>query len=305
MVVVGAASLVLYGVAALLAAEFVASLWRARRDLVTVAVLTVALTLAFSYASYRFGTGQLLARLGATELPRGRAPEVYRRLDQLSESMAVSPPTLAVARMPVPNAMALGSTNRGFVVLDRALFRLLTADELETILAHELSHLESNDSLVQTLAYSLGQSLVWPLVLISLPAVLLGVGVARARAWLGGRPADRATAPLAEFHRRVGQVVVLGLSGFTLLLLAHSRRREFAADDRAAAVTGKPRALVSALRKIERASQPRLGPLSPLYVRGDEEGWLTELLSSHPATDERVRRLEARAERNATKIEIR
>ena len=71
MVAVGVASLALYAAAAFLAAEFVASLWRAREDVLTILGLTAALTLAFSYASYRFGTGQLLARLDATEASPG------------------------------------------------------------------------------------------------------------------------------------------------------------------------------------------------------------------------------------------
>ena len=304
-VVLAGAALAVYAGAAYLAAEFVASLWAARSGVLGIVAVTAGLTVVISYVSYRFGTLQLLARLEATEIPRRRAPEIHRRFDRLCGSMSVARPTLSVARLAVPNALALGGAGRGVVVLDRSLFRLLNADELEAILAHELAHLESRDALVQTMAYGLGQSLVWPIVIVSLPVVLLAVGASRARTWLSGRPADRASAPLAEFHRRVGQAVGLFLSVLTLLLLAHSRRREFAADDRAAAVTDDPRALASALRKIERASRPRRGPLTPLYVRGDEEGWLTERLSTHPATDERIRRLQARADERWTRIEIR
>ena len=304
-VVLAAVALAVYAGGAYLAAGFVASLWRARGDVLTVVAVTAGLTVALSYASYRFGTFQLLARLRAAELPRSRAPEVHRRFDRLCESMGVARPMLSVARLTVPNAFALGGASGVVVVLDRSLFRLLNVDELEAILAHELAHLESRDALVQTMAYGLGQSLVWPVVIVSMPVVLLAVGVSRARTWLQGRPTDPAVAPLAELHRRVGQALGLVLSALTLLLLAHSRRREFAADDQAAAVTDDPRALASALRKIERASRPRRGPLTPLYVRGDEEGWLTERLSTHPATDERIRRLQARADGRWTRIEIR
>lgn len=303
--VLATVALVLYAGAAYLAAEFVASLWRARSGVLGVVAVTAGLTLAFSYVSYRFGTLQLLARLEAVEIPTHRAPEIHRRFDRLCKSMGVARPTLSVARLAVPNAFALGGAGRSVVVLNRSLFRLLNADELEAILAHELAHLESRDALVQTMAYSLGQSLVWPVVIVSLPVVLLAVGVSRARTWLSGRPSERTGAPLAEFHRRVGQAVGPFLSVLTLLLLAHSRRREFAADDRAAAVTGDPRALASALRKIERVSRPRGGPLTPLYVRGDEKGRLAERLSTHPATDERIRRLQARADERWTRIEIR
>lgn len=305
MAAVGLVTLVLYAGVASFFAWGLFGLWQARGDLLTLLAVSSVLTLVFSYASYRVGTGRLLSRLDATELSRQGAPELHRRFDDLCEAMSVTQPPLLVARMPVPNAMAVGGVGSGAILLDRRLFRLLSADELETILAHELSHLESNDSLVQTLAYSLGQSLVWLVVLLTLPVVVVVVGATRTLVWLRGDSSAWTTTPFREFRRRVDQVALLVLSALTLLVLAHSRRREFAADDRAAAVTRKPRALASALRKIERASQPRRSLLTPLYVRGDEEGWLTEMLSTHPATDERVRRLVERADANATEIEVR
>ena len=304
MVAVGLLTVVLYAAAAGLVAWGLLGLWRARADIATFVAVSSVLTLAFSYASYRFGTARLLARLDATELPRQRAPEVHRRLDRLCAEMDVDRPSLQVARMPVPNAMAVGGVGSGAILLDRRLFSLLTAAELETILAHELSHLESNDGLVQTLAYSLGQSLVWLVVLAALPAVVVVVGATRTLAWVGGDASAWTTSPFDEFRYRTGQVILAVLSVLTLVVLAHSRRREFAADDRAAGVTGRPQALASALRKIERASQPPRGLLAPLYVRGDEEGWVTEMLSTHPATDERVRRLVERTEANATEIRV-
>ncbi|WP_225741347.1 M48 family metallopeptidase [Halorussus halophilus] len=305
MAAVGLATFVLYAGVASFFAWGLVGLWQARGDLLTLLVVSSVLTLAFSYASYRVGTSRLVSRLDARAVPRQSAPELHRRLDNLCTEMGVERPPLLVARMPVPNAMAVGGVGTGSILLDRRLFRLLGTDELETILAHELSHLESNDSLVQTLAYSLGQSLVWVVVVVTLPLVVVVVGATRTQAWLRGDSSAWTTTAFGEFRRRTSQVALAVLSLLTLLVLAHSRKREFAADDRAATVTRKPRALASALRKIERASEPRLGLLTPLYVRGDEDGWLTEILSTHPATDERVRRLVERAEANATTIEVR
>lgn len=89
----------------------------------------------------------------------------------------------------------------------------------------------------------------------------------------------------------------------TILLLARSQRREFAAADRAAEVTGDPLALARALRKIERAARPDLGLLVPLSSR-EVEG-IGRLLATHPPTDDRVDRLLERADRTARRIEIR
>jgi heat shock protein HtpX len=297
MFFVGVALLVVYADVAYLGYRLLAAVWLARGDLLTVVLWTTGLTVLLGYLSYRFGTAQVLAQLDAAELPRSRAPGLHARFDRLCESMDVGRPRLLVARMAAPNAMALGGVGGGVVVVDWSLFRLLSAAELETLLAHELAHLESRDGLVQTVAYSAGQSLAWVVVLLALPFVLVIGCLRRALDWIRGRPpavrsgGRRSFSPAAEFRHRVGQVVTVGFAVLTVLLLAHSRRREFAADDRAAEVTGDPLALARALRKLERATKPRWGMTSPLYVRGDEEGLLTRLLSTHPEMDERVERL--------------
>ncbi|WP_128478602.1 M48 family metallopeptidase [Halorussus pelagicus] len=304
MALVGLALLAVYAGVAYLGYRLLAAVWLARADLLAVVLWTTGLTVALGYLSYRFGTGQLLSRVGAADLSRRRAPEVHARLDRLAEEMNAGRPRLLVGRIGAPNAMALGGVRDGAVVLDRSVLFLLSADELEALLAHELAHLESKDSLVQTLAYSTGQSLVWVVVAAALPFVLVGSGLHRAFDWLRGRPPADALAPVASLRRRVGQVVMVGFVALTLVMLAHSRRREYAADDRAAAVTGNPLALARALRKIERATEPRWAMSSSLYVRGDEDGALTRLLSTHPEMDERIDRLVERADRERGAVSI-
>lgn len=305
-VLVGVGLLAVYAGVAYLGYRLLVAAWVARADLLAVVAWTTLLAVALGYLSYRFGTDQLLARVGAADLPRGRAPGLHARFDRLCEAMDAGRPRLLVGRMAAPNAMAVGGLRNGAIVLDRSLFRLLSSDELTALLAHELAHLENRDSLIQTLAFSAGQSLVWVVVVLALPFALVGSGLGRALDWLRGRP-SAPVASLAELRHRVGQVVLVAFTGFTLVVLAHSRRRELAADDRAASVTGDPLALARALRKIERATEPRWGMTAPLYVHGDEDGRLTRLLSTHPAMDERVERLLARVdrERGAVTVEVR
>lgn len=269
--------------------------WAARPDPLTTVALLAASTAALGYLSYRFGTRQLLATVDAAPLPRQRAPGLYRRVDTLAGRMSVDPPELMVARLEAPNAMAVGGGRDGVLVVDRSLFYLLDGDELEAILAHELAHLESRDSLVQTLAYSAVRTLVGLALVPLLPVVFLLTGLGRAGAWLRGRPFGPEQGLTTRVRLWLGRAVTLLLLGLTLLVRAHSRRREYAADDRAVTVTGKPAALARALRKIERAAQPRQGLLATLYTHGTETDPLTELLSTHPATDERVERLAGRA----------
>jgi heat shock protein HtpX len=209
--------------------------------------------------------------------------------------------------MRLPNAFALGGVGSGAIVLDGTLFRLLDEDELAGIVAHELAHLESGDGLVQTLAYSALRTTAGVILLFLAPILAIGTGLAVGVAWVAGNPAAWARNPIGRGRVLIERSVMLLFAAFTLVIFAYSRRREFAADDRAAEVTGDPLALARALRKIERASDPRWGLRSLLDVRGPEENSLQRLFSTHPATDERVERLVERADerrRAGTRISI-
>lgn len=297
MVAVGLSVLAFYGLAAWLAVELLVAVWANRPPLPTTLAIVAATTLLFGYLSYQFSTARILASLDAAEVPRRRAPDLHRRLDRIADRMAIDRPRLLVADMPLPNALSLGGARNGVVVLDRALLRILAPAELDGIVAHECAHLESRDSLIQTLAYSVTRTVVGLVTVVLLPALLFAAGLAQAEAWIRGRPHRRGPTGLDQVHALVGSVVAVVLLALTVLVRAHSRRREFAADERAADVTGQPVALARALRKIERVSDPDWGLLSPLYTRGDEDGTLARILSTHPATDDRVERLVERAER--------
>ncbi|WP_158601418.1 M48 family metallopeptidase [Halosegnis longus] len=181
----------------------------------------------------------------------------------------------------------------GVLVLDVRLFRLLSGPELDGILAHELAHLRARDGLVGTLGATATSTVAGLLGLLLLPAALLAVGVARSLAIARGDSPAEMEATAAWAQAAVGSLAVVLLFGLTALLRAYSRRRELAADDTAAELTGNPRALASALSRIRRASTPS-GPLAQLYIHGDETGTLTRLLATHPPMDERIERLRQR-----------
>lgn len=287
---VGLTSLVVSLLAGIAVYRLLRVLWVQRPPAGVVVATVLGTALLFGAISYWTGTARLKRSLDAVVLPRSRAPELYRRYDRLTDRMRAGEPSLLVARLPVPNAFAVGGPN-GAIVVDRRLFALLSLNEMETLLAHELAHFERRDALVQTLGYSLTQSVVGLVGIVLLPVVLLSGGIARGIALLRGEPDSWSRSWLGRTHR--GALGVVALVGFavTLLVLSYSRRREWAADDRAATVTGKPLALARALQKIERASTPDLGALTPLYVHGTEENALSRLLSTHPPMDARVERL--------------
>lgn len=258
-------------------------------DPVSIVAALVVGTLVSGYLSYRFGTRGLLRSLDARPLDRERAPWLHQRIDALSAAMDLARPTVFVASLGAPNALAIGSARRGALVLDVGLFELLSADELTAIVAHELAHIESDDGLVRTLTYASVQTLLGVALVVTAPVVLALTGLGYGLALITGRRDNLALRIRTALGVAAGLVVFL----LTALARARSRRREFAADDRAAAVTGDPLALARALQRIERASQPRIGPFR-LPVEHEERPVET-VLSTHPATDERVERLAERA----------
>ncbi|MFB6108245.1 MAG: M48 family metallopeptidase [Haloplanus sp.] len=290
----GLATLAVYALFALLAYRGLQVLWASRPGPLETAVVTVGLTLVFGYLSYRLGTARIVSALDAVEIPRADAPRLYDRVEAFAADLGVETPTLLVARMDRPNALALGGPRDGAVVLDASLFRLLSAEELVAIVAHELAHLRGRDSLVKTLGYSLVQTATGLAWLAFLPVTLLAVGVARATAGLHGDDPLEVKRRVYAARAAVGSLVAVLFFGLTVFLQAYSRRREYAADDRAADLTGDPLALARGLARIHSVTTPG-GALSPLLIDGDEEGGLSRLLATHPPMRERIGRLRRRA----------
>jgi len=257
--------------------------------LVETAAAVLALVVAGAALSYRSGPARLVAGLDARELPRSRAPALYRRYDRLAAAMDIEVPPLLVADLGAPNALSVGGPRGGVVVVDRRLLSLLDREELEAILAHELAHIRGYDTFVQTLAVSLVRALSVVAGVVLLPLVLLAYGTDRLVAWASGRPTRRGSVG-AWLRVGAGLTVGLLLSLLTLAILAYSRRREYVADRRAAAATGNPRALARALVTIQRAARPPVGLRSLLYTH-DERAEVGRWLSTHPDVEDRVERL--------------
>ncbi|AUG46243.1 heat-shock protein HtpX [Haloarcula taiwanensis] len=296
--IVGLVSLLVYLMAAYVGYVLLLPVWNSRPSPLLAALVILGTAIVLGILNYWAATAQLKRSLDAVELSRTRAPELHRRLDGLVDQMDVDTPTLLLAELPVPNAFAIGG-GAGAIVLDRRLFQLLSPAEFEALLGHELAHLETRDALVQTVAYSLVQTLVGLVGLVLFPIVVLVGGVARSLALVRGDPSSWSRSWLGRTQRYSLQVVAgLGFA-VTLLILSYSRRRELAADDRAVEVTGNPVGLARALVKIEQASKPDPGLLRQLYVHGETDSNLSRLLSTHPPMDERIQRLQERVQGNS------
>jgi len=291
MICVGIAVLSVYTGAAIAGYLLLAWLFANPPGVTTIILFLLGTILFSGYIGYRVGTVRLLANLKAVELTERRAPTVFQRYQQLCETMDLQPPPILVADIGAPNALSLGGPRDGFLVLDQQLLDLLTVDELEAILAHELAHIESYDTFLNTLVLTTMRTIVGLVFIILFPVVLLLLGVDRSAAWFAGKPGEWRYGLAFLFRRGVELTLGIFLSVLTLAFLVHSRKREFAADNRAAAVTSKPVALARALSKVHRAQNPDSGLFSLLYVHGDEDKNTQRWFSTHPPIQERIERL--------------
>jgi heat shock protein HtpX len=242
------------------------------------------------FAVYQWANSDKVAMraMRAREVTPEQAPELHGVIDRLCALADMPKPRVGVADTQVPNAFATGrSPQRSVVCVTTGILDLLTAEELEGVLAHELSHVKNRDVLIATIAAAvaglvsaLGHAIQWG-------AILGGFGGRSDDEDGGGNVvAALAWALLAPLIALVVQLAV-------------SRSREFAADASGATLTGDPDALAEALLALEQVNQAHPyrfgGPATAhLFIvnpfRG-AGGKMLQLFSTHPPIEERVRRL--------------
>jgi heat shock protein HtpX len=227
----------------------------------------------------------------AREVNQQQAPELYGMIQRLCTLADMPMPRVGVADTDLPNAFATGrSPRRAVVVVTTGILRRLDAEELEGVLAHELSHVAHRDVLVMTVASTAG-----------IIAGMLGRGAqygAMFGGFGGGRRDDRNNGELPIWLIvLVGSLIVYAISFLLLRLL--SRYRELAADRAGAQLTMKPRALASALQKItgeiNRIPQKDLRSAQPMnaffFAPAISGVSLKTLTSTHPSLEQRLAQL--------------
>lgn len=235
-------------------------------------VLLAAGALAFAIvAAQRLPLEWLLARQGAQPLPVSRAPQLHRTLRQLARRAQLpAVPRLFVTPSVQPTAFTAGH-ERPIIVVSAGLLQSLSVPEVAGVLAHELAHIHNQDlrilqwaSAFNTVLRGLARAAQFALV-ISLFMMLFG----------------QAPMPLIGLA-----LMMLGPWLGRLLQLSLSRSREYQADATAVQLTGDPRALASALMRLEAMQSGLLGRLFGLH-----NAMVPHWLRTHPPTSERVRRL--------------
>jgi heat shock protein HtpX len=236
---------------------------------------------------YQWWSSDTLAMkaMRAREVTPEEAPELHGMIDRLCAMADMPKPRVGVADLDIPNAFATGrSPERSVVCVTTGILGKLTAEELEAVLAHELSHVAHRDVLVMTVASTAG--------------IIAGM-LTRGAAWGGFglfRSRDSNTG-IAVLGAVVVSLVVYAVSFFLLRLL--SRYRELAADRAGAYLTMKPAALATALQKIsgEMAAIPQKDlrasqAMNAFFIAPAISGaTLKTLTSTHPSLEQRLEQL--------------
>jgi heat shock protein HtpX len=239
-------------------------------------VLGFAIAAITNFVSYFYSDKIALAMYHAKPVSREELPRVYSVVERLIQKAGIPMPKLYVIPMDSPNAFATGrNPNHASVAVTQGILNLLTDDELEGVLAHELGHVRNRDILTSSIAATLAGAIVM---------------VARIGFWfgLGGR----------DDRDRSGGIIMLLLAPLaaTLIQLWVSRTREFEADATGAHITHNPYALASALQKLDAYSKriPMAATPSTAHMfivqplLGVNVG---NLFSTHPPIAKRIERL--------------
>jgi heat shock protein HtpX len=241
------------------------------------------MALLMNFASYWFSDRIVLAMYGARPVDEAAAPGLYAIVRRLTTRAGLPMPRVYLLPEDTPNAFATGrDPQHAAVAVTEGIMRVLDADELEGVLAHELAHVKNRDVLISTIAATLAGAITYL------------AHMAQWAAMFGGRSGDddeRGSNP-------VGLVLMAVLAPIAAMLvqLAVSRAREFAADATGARIAGRTAGLAQALGKLQLANQAAPMAANPstahLFIVSPLSGSaLLQLFSTHPPLEERIARL--------------
>lgn len=255
---------------------FFAAIWAYTGGSLLVAALVIG---GFSFVQYYYSDKLALRTMGARTVGEDEYPKLHGMVRRLSQQADLPQPTVAVTDDRVPNAFATGRNQRNATVcVTTGLLETLDDDELEGVLAHELAHIKNRDVMVMTVA--------------SFLATLAFMFVRWGALFGGGRRRGGGGVLVAIVISLVVWIVSY------LLIRALSRYREYVADRGAAAITGNPSALASALMRIsgEMDKLPKTdmrdeAEMNAFFIVPISKSAITRLFSTHPPTEKRVEQL--------------
>ncbi|MCK9197688.1 MAG: zinc metalloprotease HtpX [Syntrophales bacterium] len=246
-------------------------------------VIAFIFAIVMNFGAYWFSDKLILKMYNAQEVNETQARELYAMVRGLAMRASLPMPKVYIIPEQTPNAFATGRDEQHAVVaVTEGILRILSADELEGVLAHELTHIKNRDMLIGSIAATLAG------------AIMMLANMAQWAAIFGGvnRDDDEGGGGI------IGLILmaILAPLAATLIQMAISRSREYLADEGGARVSGKPYGLASALEKLGRASQAVPMDANPstahMFIVNPLSGRaLMNLFSTHPPIEERVSRL--------------
>ena len=247
-------------------------------------VIAFVLAVAMNFGSYWFSDKIVLAMYRARQVDMNEAPDLYRIVQNLATRAGIPMPRLYVIPDPGANAFATGrNPQHAAVAVTEGIMRVMSWDELEGVLAHELSHVTNRDILISSIAATLAG------------AIMMLANMARFAAIFGGGRDDREG---GGGGLQLLVMAILAPLGAMLIQMAVSRSREYLADETGARFCGKPEALARALEKISGWSRQVPMQASPatahMFIMSPlTGGGLMSLFSTHPPVEKRIERLMA------------
>jgi len=247
-------------------------------------VIALGLSLLMIWGSYWYSDKLVLRMYHAREVTSAQAPDIYSIVRGLADRANLPMPKVYVVDTPMPNAFATGrNPSHAAVAVTTGITRILDRNELEGVLAHELAHVKNRDTLISSVAATIAGA-VTTLASFAQWSLIFG--------GFGGND--------DEGGNIVGILLmaVLAPIAATVIQLAISRTREFEADAKGAKICGNPMALASALTKLESAANATRADVNPstahMFIVNPLRGKaMASLFSTHPPTEERIKRLSA------------
>lgn len=240
----------------------------------------LVVALVMNALTYWFSDRLALAMTKSRPLPEEKAPKLYATVRELSRRASIPMPRLYLTPSKQPNAFATGRNHKHAVLaVTEGILELLSPDELEGVLAHEIGHVRNRDILVGAIAAALAAGIMWLATIMRWGAVFGGRD-SRNPIGLAGILIATILAPIAAL----------------LVQMAISRSREYNADATGAALLGNPEPLANALTKMEQAARSRPLAVSPavshlFIISPISQQFMRSLFTTHPPIKERVKRL--------------
>jgi heat shock protein HtpX len=252
-------------------------------------IVAFFLALAMNFFSYWFSDKIVLRMYGAQPLSEAQAPGLYAIVRRLAQRAQIPVPPVYLIPSDTPNAFATGrNPEHAAVGVTEGIMRILNEEELEGVLAHELSHVKNRDVLISTVAATLAG------------AITMLAHMGQYAAMFGGMRRDSEDEGGGGNPIAMIAMAILAPIAAMLVQMAVSRSREFHADATGAAMAGRPWGLASALQKLQVAQQVAPMDANPatahLFIVNPLSGRsLMNLFSTHPPMEERIARLHAMA----------